>query len=409
MKRILVRTALLTILFCNLPVRAQQTSATATTGGQTAPPPATVTGSGTVNYIPMWTGSSTLGDSKVYQTGGKIGIATTTPSVQLDVNGRINAAKTYRIGGVDVLKWPAGGTGESFGAGPYALASITTGGGDTAVGFEAMHSATTAGNNTAVGYDTLYEATTAASNTAVGLFAMFGAKTGSLNTAVGEEALLSSESGTQNTAVGGEALFLSPSGSGNIGIGYQAGSVPNGQLNNSIFIGNVGKQSDTDGIVRIGTIGSQTSFYVAGVRGVTTENNDAVAVMVDSNGQLGTVSSSRRFKEDIQDMGEVSRGLMQLRPVTFRYQKPFADGSKPIQYGLVAEEVEQVYPDLVTHSSDGQVETVKYQVLDSMLINEVQRQQAEIRTLQERLAKMEAALALMPHAPTGQPLGTAAH
>jgi hypothetical protein len=113
---------------------------------------------------------------------------------------------------------------------------------------------------------------------------------------------------------------------------------------------------------------------------------------------LGTVSSSRRYKEEIQDMGDTSSGLMRLRPVTFRYQKPFADGSKPIQYGLIAEEVAEVYPDLVAHSADGQVETVKYQVLDSMLLNEVQRQEKvinaqakQIELLEERLAKLEAA------------------
>ena len=106
-------------------------------------------------------------------------------------------------------------------------------------------------------------------------------------------------------------------------------------------------------------------------------------------------------------MGDASTGLLRLRPVTYRYQKPFADGSKPIQYGLIAEEVEEVYPDLVAHSADGQIETVKYQVLDSMLLNEAQRQHAEnvrqddqIRTLeqqvkeqQERMAKLESALA----------------
>jgi hypothetical protein len=121
--------------------------------------------------------------------------------------------------------------------------------------------------------------------------------------------------------------------------------------------------------------------------------NDAVPVMIDSNGQMGTITSSRRFKEDIRDMGGASEGLMHLRPVTFRYTKAFADGSKPMQYGLVAEEVGAVYPDLVVHSADGQIETVKYQMLDSMLLNEVQRQQKEIQSLQERLAKMEAVLA----------------
>ncbi len=99
-------------------------------------------------------------------------------------------------------------------------------------------------------------------------------------------------------------------------------------------------------------------------------------------------------------MGAASRGLMRLRPVTFRYQKPFVDGSRPIQYGLIAEEVAAVYPDLVARSADGQIDTVKYQVLDVLLLNEVQRQQAELRALeqqnrdlQERLAKLEAALA----------------
>jgi len=119
---------------------------------------------------------------------------------------------------------------------------------------------------------------------------------------------------------------------------------------------------------------NQTSFFAAGIRGVTTGNNDAIPVVIDSNGQLGTVSSSRRFKEDINDMDTVSSGLMRLRPVTFRYQKPFADGSKPIQYGLIAEEVADVYPDLVAHSADGQIETVKYQILDSMLLNELQKE-----------------------------------
>ena len=158
-----------------------------------------------------------------------------------------------------------------------------------------------------------------------------------------------------------------------------------------------------NGGIRIGTQGTnlinQTSFFAAGIRGVTTGNNDAIPVVIDSNGQLGTVSSSRRFKEDINDMDTVSGGLMRLRPVTFRYRKPFADGSKPIQYGLIAEEVADVYPDLVVHSADGQIETVKYQVLDSMLLNELQKEhkqvqeQAEtIRVLETRLAALEKAL-----------------
>ena len=121
-------------------------------------------------------------------------------------------------------------------------------------------------------------------------------------------------------------------------------------------------------------------------------------MLIGFNGQLGTSSSSRRYKEDIHDMGDASRGLLRLRPVTFRYRKAFDDGSKPIQYGLIAEEVAEVYPDLVAHSADGQIETVKYQLLDVMLLNEVQRQQAEIQALKQqnqdlrrRLERLEAA------------------
>jgi polyhydroxyalkanoate synthesis regulator phasin len=113
--------------------------------------------------------------------------------------------------------------------------------------------------------------------------------------------------------------------------------------------------------------------------------------MIDSTtGQLGTVSSSRRFKENIHDMGDASEGLMRLRPVTFRYKQPFDDGSKPIQYGLIAEEVAEVYPDLVARSADGQIETVKYQLLDPMLLNEVQRQHAETQLQQAKIRDQQA-------------------
>ena len=128
------------------------------------------------------------------------------------------------------------------------------------------------------------------------------------------------------------------------------------------------------------TSGTQNSFFAAGVRGITTGNSNAIPVVIDYDGQLGTVSSSRRLKEDIHDMGDTSSGLLRLRPVTFRYRKPFADGSKPIEYGLIAEEVAEVYPDLVAHSADGQIETVKYQVLDSMLLNELQKEDQQVQS-----------------------------
>ena len=157
-----------------------------------------------------------------------------------------------------------------------------------------------------------------------------------------------------------------------------------------------------NGDIRIGTQGTnlinRTSFFAGGIRGVTTGNNDAIPVVIDSNGQLGTVSSSRRFKEDINDMDTVSSGLMRLRPVTFRYQKPFADGSKPIQYGLIAEEVADVYPELVAHSADGQIETVKYQALNSMLLNELQKEHKQVQEQAEAIRLLEARLVVLEKA-----------
>lgn len=184
------------------------------------------------------------------------------------------------------------------------------------------------------------------------------------------------------------ALQSNTTGTGNIAIGDFAAYFVSGSNSNNIHIASKGVSTDNN-TVRIGTPGTQTSFFAAGVRGVTTGSNDAIPVVVDSNGQLGTVSSSKGFKEDIGDMGDASRAILDLRPVTFCYRKPFNDGSKPIQYGLIAEEAAEVFPDLVSRSADGQVETVKYQVLGSLLLNEVQRQEAEIRALKERLDKLE--------------------
>src|SRR5213079_299124 len=144
----------------------------------------------------------------------------------------------------------------------------------------------------------------------------------------------------------------------------------------------------------IGTAGAHTSTFIAGINGVTPAGNTTSTVLVDGNGQLGTIASSRRYKEGIHDMGAASDGLLRLRPVTFRYKKPYADGSKPIQYGLVAEEVAEVYPDLVVRGKDGQVETVQYYKLDAMLLNEVQKlarlhtaDQAQIAKLQSQIAE----------------------
>jgi Chaperone of endosialidase len=207
-------------------------------------------------------------------------------------------------------------------------------------------------------------------------------------------AMESNTVGISNSAIGVNALM----NVSNTACGYLALRSNTTGVNNTASVGSL----NDNGSIRIGTQGTnpinQTSCFAAGIRGVTTGNNDAIPVVIDSNGQLGTVSSSRRFKEDIQDMDTVSSGLMRLRPVTFRYQKPFADGSKPIQYGLIAEEVADVYPDLVAHSAGGQIETVKYQVLDSLMLNELQKEHKQVQEQTETIRLLEGRIAVLEKA-----------
>ena len=359
--------------------------------------------SGTANYIPVWTGPKTAGNSIMYQANGdSIGVGTTTPAATLDVNGGINTSTVYNLAGT-AFAFGSTSAGNAFLG--FAGNATTTGGSNTASGFDALKFNSTGKHNTASGFAALESNTTGGSNTASGVGALAGNTTGngntasglnalyfnnaSYNTASGYAALESNTTGTDNTASGAEALLYNTTGSNNIAIGVNAALNVSAENSSNIEIGSEGSSGDS-GAIRIGTSPNQSSFFAAGVSGVTTGLNDAVPVLIDSNGQLGTVSSSRRFKEDIQDMGNASEGLMRLRPVTFRYKKLFDDGSKPIQYGLIAEEVAEVYPDLVARSGDGQIETVKYQLLDPMLLNEVQRQQKEMQAQQTEIRDQKA-------------------
>ena len=273
---------------------------------------------------------------------------------------------------------------------------------NTAVGFEAMGGlsfdnvgAPYNSENTAVGYRALVNVNpltfaTGRNNTALGSFALASVSTGNGNVAVGSSALaaLGGANG-DNVALGAGALFQLSSGSSNIGIGPAAGQLMTSGSGN-ILIGSNGATSENN-TTRIGFLGT-TRTFLEGVRGVTTGANDAVAVVIDSNGQLGTVSSSRRFKDDIADMGEASEGLHDLRPVTFTYKADGDPAGKRVQYGLIAEEVAEVYPGLVARSADGQAETVLYHFLAPMLVNEVQKQQ---RTIEAQRAELDALRAEM--------------
>jgi hypothetical protein len=340
--------------------------------------------------------TATGADALQNNTTGGMNTATVNGALQSNTTGGYNTATGY-----GALSSNTTGS-QNTASGVSALHYNTTGSYNSASGFNALLSNTTGSYNTASGFNALLFNTTGDNNVASGASALTNNTTGNLNTASGLNALAQNTTGSNNTASGWGALGFNTTGSYNIALGVNAANgVSNGNSHN-IHIGTVGASTDANTIriggAQAGDVATQNRFFVAGVRGVTTGNNDAIPVVIDSNGQLGTVSSSRRFKEDIHDMDTASSGLMRLRPVTFRYQKPFADGSKPIQYGLVAEEVAEVYPDLVARSADGQVETVKYQVLDSMLLNELQKEHQQVQQQAETIQRLETRLATLEEA-----------
>jgi hypothetical protein len=247
---------------------------------------------------------------------------------------------------------------------------------------------TTALANTAFGNFSLAALTFGNGNAALGSSALFHNSSGGQNAAVGQGALMSNVTGSGSTAVGQNALNQATTG-GNIAVGSNAGgNITAGGGN--IDIGNAapGDESNT---IRIGNTATQTATFIAGINGAT--SSGGTAVFVNASGQLGTTTSSLRFKEDVQDMGEASADLMKLRPVTFRYTSRHDDGSRLLQYGLVAEEVAEVYPDLVQLDPDGQPLAVRYHFVNAMLLNEVQRQHRTIEGQQARLAELETQLA----------------
>ena len=223
--------------------------------------------------------------------------------------------------------------------------------------------------NTAFGEDSLLENATGNFNTAIGTSTLFYNTTGGGNTVSGYSALVHNTTGSNNTGLGYFALYKNTTGGNNLAIGYQAGiNVITGS--NNIYLGSAGTL-DESSTLRLG--GTQTSAYIAGVNGAGINPANAKTVFIDNTGKLGVILSSQRYKDDIRDMSESSRRLLELRPVTFHYKQAAPDGAKPLEYGLIAEEVAKVYPDLVVRDKDGQIETVQYHKLTPMLLNEVQR------------------------------------
>jgi uncharacterized coiled-coil protein SlyX len=271
---------------------------------------------------------------------------------------------------------------ENTAVGAGALFSNTTGGSNTATGAFALFANSTGVENTAVGRDALQNSTNS-DNTAVGLFALLTNVDGNSNTAVGAAALRNNVSGGNNQAFGRGAL-RNTTGSSNIGIGREAGA----------------NQTSGDNVISIGSPGDATAFdvsnrcYIGNIRGATVGNLDGINVIVDSDGQLGTSNSSRRFKKDIKPMDQTSEVILALKPVTFHYKN--ADTKKAEntpQFGLIAEDVAEVNSDLVARDADGQPLTVRYDAVNAMLLNEFLKEHKKVEEQQTNITQLNAKMA----------------
>jgi len=239
--------------------------------------------------------------------------------------------------------------------------------------------------NTAIGAEALYHNTTAFFNTAMGYQALYNNRTGLSNTAHGYQALFSNITGGSNTANGVQALYRS-TGGGNIALGFQAGvNLTTGA--NNIDIGNAGVAGESNKI-RIGTQGMHNGTFIAGISGVAGTGNH---VVVNAMGKLGVATSSARFKEDIKPMDRASEAIHALKPVTFCYKEELDPEGGP-QFGLVAEEVEKVNPDLIVRDKEGRPYTVRYDAVNTMLLNEFLKEHREVQELKKQVAALTAGL-----------------
>src|SRR5215813_9724570 len=291
-----------------------------------------------------------------------------------DTGGHDNTAT-----GFQALLNNAGGS-ENAASGAFALINNQTGDFNTATGTGALQANIDGDANTATGTAALSDNTSGINNTANGVNALFFNTTGHDNTADGLNALLNNKTGSNNIAVGSQAGSKLTTGGNNIDIGATG----------------VAGESNT---IRIGKSGTQKKTFIAGIRGITVASG--VGVIVGTTGQLGTVQSSKRFKEAIKPMDKASEAILALKPVTFRYKEEL-DPEKIPQFGLIAEEVEKVNPELVVRDEEGKVTTVRYEAVNAMLLNEFLKEHGTVQKLQARVEEQQKQIAVQKAAAAQQ-------
>jgi len=277
--------------------------------------------------------------------------------------------------------------------GTNALKNLTTGSANTAVGWYSLFSDTDGSFNTAVGAGTLVlnvgnqASGEGTQNTAVGTAALLSNTTGTANTATGSSALIHNTTGNHNTASGAGALLLNTTGSSNIAIGDSA-LINNMSGNFNIAVGaGAGTQiTSAFSCIAIGHQGADVnqSCFIGNIRNAVVAP-DAIPVLIDSAGKLGTTNgSSRRFKTQIKPIDKASESILGLKPVTFHYK---SDKTNVPQFGLIAEEVAEVDPDLVVRDKDGEIYTVRYDAVNAMLLNEFLKEHRRFEELKSAMAQ----------------------
>src|SRR5215831_5229371 len=307
---------------------------------------------------------------------------------------------------------PDGGyPGSNTAEGDNALLTLTTGASNTAIGFAAIGSNTTGGFNTAIGFaalgsnatgdyntaegsgalllnttgssntangnNALFSNTTGFQNAAAGFQALLSNTTGNHNTADGDNALVHNTTGILNTAVGGHALDQNTTGSSNVALGFQAGFNITGNGNVCIGQNIVGLAGESN-VTRIGNIGS-------------TAQANGVFVTVGAGGKLGFQVSSRRYKDDIKPMDRASEAIFVLKPVSFRYKQEIDPARSP-DFGLIAEDVATVNPDLVARDEEGKIVTVRYQAVNAMLLNEFLKEHKKVEEQEKTIVELKSAM-----------------
>jgi hypothetical protein len=380
-----------------------------------------ISGTGKADYVPLWLSGSKLGDSKIFQRSGEIGIGTTAPAATLDVNGTVNAATGYSLGGglfvsgakldnafLGIEAGNATMTGGSNAAVGYvAFTSNTTGTFNTAMGEAALNANTTGTENAAIGAGALELNTTGGANTASGWAALINNTAGSYNTAAGNEALYfnttgndnaasgtsalqQNTTGNANTASGSLALLWNITGSDNTGLGTGAGpDAKSTNLNFATAIGAGAVVSQSNALVLGGPLGSGAHVNV-GIGTATPANVFTIAQGAGSAIADGWATySSRRWKTNIQTLDGALGKVEQLRGVSYELK---ASGKREV--GVIAEEVGAVVPEVVTWDKNGtDAQSVDYSRLTALLIEATKEQQALIREQQQQIKTQRSQIA----------------